>query len=139
MANVKLNSGENLLKEGSAGVVTGKLRGKQGRCFLTTQRLVFHKKGMVSSMFLGYLFGYFFSFLYKGKFDFDISLIDVKSLSRTQYMLSKNVLCIETEDGKEYKFLLKFDDWFDAINNALLAYHQCRLVEEGDQKWIVQK
>lgn len=134
MANVMLNSGENLLKEASASVVRGKLKVDQGTCFLTTQRLVFHKRGMGTFILFG-----IFSFLSKGKFDFDIPLTDMKGLSRSKHGLSKNILCIETANGKEYKFALKFDDWFDAIKNTLLAHHQLRLVEEGEQRWTVQK
>jgi hypothetical protein len=133
MANIKLNAGEVLIKENMANCIISKMSAKQGTLFLTSERLVFHKRSMFSYMLVGV-----FSYLSKGKFDFDIPLTAISAVIKAKHGFNSKVFCIKTADNKEYKFVVKFDDWFEALQNTYIAYMQIRLTEDGEKRWIIK-
>ena len=133
MANIKLIAGEILIKQSLANCMVGKMRAKQGTLFLTSERLVYHKRSMFSYMMIGLL-----SYLSKGKFDFEIPLDSISEISKTKYGFNSKIFCVKTRDDKEYKFVIKFNDWLEAVKNTYIAYSPLNLLEDGEKKWIVK-
>lgn len=139
MAGYQLYPGEVMLKEGQTLVKEPGKRIANGKGWLTNQRFVSFKRSVWLRLGVGILFSYAF----RGRFNFDIPLTSIKSFYKSSLPLNKNVLAIETMDGKEYK--IGFDlgakaiDWAAGFSDALMKYHNLRAVEVEPQKWVVQR
>jgi hypothetical protein len=133
MANIQLSPDETLIKESMTFRIVGKINNKQGTLFLTSKRLVFHKRPWWTHGLIGV-----FSLLLKGKFEFEIPLSMVSEIAKTKFGFNKNVLTVKAADGSEYRFVVKFVDWLDALKNTYIAYSTLRLMEDGEGKWKVK-
>jgi hypothetical protein len=133
MANIQLNSDEVLIKESMANRIEGKMNVKQGTLFLTSKRLVFHKRQWWAHGLIGV-----FSLLLKGKFEFEIPLNMVSEIAKTKYGFNKNIFTVKAANGSEYRFVVKFADWLDALKNTYIAHTTLRLMENGEEKWKIK-
>ena len=135
MPNIQLNAGEVLLKEQDAGVKEpGKNLYYRGRIFLTSQRFVSHKR----SIWIQAIFGLILAYAFKGRFNFDIPLTSLRTITKKSAMGSATFI-LGTVDGKEYTIAAPFKVWFPAFRDALAVYHQLQLVDTGNDSWAVQR
>lgn len=135
MPDIQLYAGEVLLKEQDAGVKEpGKNLYYRGRIFLTSQRFVSHKR----SIWIQAIFGLFLAYAFKGRFNFDIPLTSVRTITR-KGMIGGATFILGTVDGKEYVIAAPFKNWFPAFRDALATYHQSQLVDTGNDRWAVQR
>jgi hypothetical protein len=134
MAKVKFDEDEAVLKEGRLPYLKNRLKLIPGTGYLTNRRFV-HTDNM-SYMARAGRVGSLVGELRKGKVDFDVPLSSISRISKDVHGRNKVVLKIETIDGSEYKLLTEeFDDWRQALHDALWSLFHMRLEEGPPGVW----
>jgi hypothetical protein len=72
------------------------------------------------------------------KVDIDIPLAAIAVIGRGKLGLLKDVLYIETVEGKSYQLTPKYDYWFNGLK-GVLGEQGATLVQSGDDRWTVQR
>jgi hypothetical protein len=141
MAQPQLAPGESLIKELTANHIVKNwafpvigLTFKSGRLFLTSQRIVFHRRPTLLFFLAGFL-----AYSSSGKFALDIPLSLVKEISRRRAGLLGPALCVTTHDGNEHVFVVRSSQFIDGLQEAVATHLGSRLALDGDSHWVVQK
>lgn len=93
-----LNPQETLLYQGNALYLTGKYSAKQGRLYITSERIVFERRPMFSLFdMIGRLFG-------RKEKNLSFPLATITSFRATKYLLYKRAIQLELMDGVSYHF-----------------------------------
>ena len=114
---IVFENSESLIKEGGASLIRSFISVTQGTAYLTSQRFVFCKRGIATSMaVLGVL-----SFLTNGKnIVFGIELSNIRSISTESHGFSKKYI-FKNMQGDEYaiQFLSNTENWLLSIQEAI--------------------
>jgi len=140
MAELKLNSGETFVKRLNVNYVEKNwafpiigLSFKSGVLFLTSERIVLHKR---STLF--FYLGGALAYSSNGNFAFDIPLKKLKKLHKKKAGLLGNAICVVTCDGNEYLFVIKSGEFIKALKDTLAAHHKSRLIRDADSHWVIE-
>ena len=129
-----LNPGENVIHDGSMTRVISNMNIQGGSAFLTNERFIRYKHSTSLQILIG-----LFAFLFKDKPDFEVSLSEIRTLSRGKQGFNKNVILMTTGDGAEYKLICnKFDQWMQGFADAYTANGRFTLSSLGEDNWVVQ-
>lgn len=124
---------EKILVEGLCNRVKSALFVQNGHGVLTNKRFIYSKHSFSKLMVMGVL-----SNLTKGDYEFDISISDIKCVSRGKQGISNNVIVIETKSEDTYKFVVtKYMEWEIAFKNLLEAHEDdtgAKLTDEPEVK-----
>ena len=112
---------------------------KQGVAVLTTERFYRKTRGLaILSTSLG-LLGRLINQLFPEKNDIDISLASITIIGRGKLGLLKDVLYIETAEGKSYQLTPGYEPWLAALKDALQSHTHATFVQSGNDRWTVQR
>jgi hypothetical protein len=131
MAKFQLQPGEQVVRQGSALYLKGRLKGVPGNAYLTDRRFVHTSK--LGAMAVGGLVGALMS---SGKIDIELSLEAIARLARGRQGRNDAVLAITLADGQEHRFLADPAEWVPAFSHAL-SLHAARLFEHEPGSWSV--
>jgi hypothetical protein len=133
-----VNTQQQVLKEGAVYTLKGGIW-KGGIATLTTER--FYRKVRGSAL-LSYSFGLLGRLInqaFPWRVEIDIPLSSITVIGRGKMGLKKDVLYIETVDGKSYQFMPDYQIWLSALQNALQTYNHATLTQSADERWTVQR
>lgn len=140
MAELMLNPGETFVKRLNVNYVVKNwafpiigISFKSGILFLTSERIVLHKR----STLLFYLGGVL-AYASNGKFAFEIPLKQLRELHRKKVGLLGSALRVVTRDGNEHLFVIKSGEFIKALEDSLAAHHKSRLICDADSHWIIE-
>jgi hypothetical protein len=133
MAKMKLEPGEQVLKEGSVGYLKSRIRMLQGRAYLTDQRFVHTNNAR------GVAVGGLFGALMKPQVDLDLQLGAITRMTRDEHGRNKEVLKIGTGQGEEHRLILSLDEWLPAFSDALAEHHGTKLLETEPGVWTATR
>lgn len=76
------------------------------------------------------------------KKDIEIPLSSITGIGRGSMGLKKNVVLIETADGKSYSLTSNlskpdYQEWLNAFHNALQTHNHATLTQDKDEHWVV--
>jgi hypothetical protein len=138
MTQTETSPQEQVLQQGPLSTLQAGMW-KRGVAVLTTERFYRKTKGFaILSLSLGYL-GRSINQLFPEKHDIDISLTSITLLGRGKLGLLKDVLYIETVDGKSYQLTPGYESWLTALRDALQSHTHATLAQSGDDRWTVQR
>ena len=110
----------------------------RGEAALTTERFFRRTRGS------GFLYSYFgllgalINNMFPAKTDIDIPLTSIAVIGRGKMGLKKDVLYIETMEGKSYQLTPNYDFWIAGLKDALQR-QGATLVQNGEERWSVQR
>jgi hypothetical protein len=140
MADLEMKSGETFVKKFNVNLIVKNwilpvigVSFKSGVLFLTSQRIVLHKRATI----LFYLLGAF-AYGAKGQLAFDISLRQLKEIHKQKAGMLGPSLRLITIDGGEYVFVIKITEWIKALRETLAQHHGLRLISHGDSHWVIE-
>lgn len=106
---------ERILIQGLCNRVKNPLYVENGHGMLTNQRFIYSKHNLAKIAVMGLLVN-----LTKGDFEFDIPILEIKSVIQGRQGVSKNVIVITTIKGDTFKFAVtKYQEWDIAFRNAM--------------------
>lgn len=137
MTQTETSPQEQVLQQGSLSTLQAGMW-KRGVAVLTTERFYRKTKGFaILSLSLG-LLGRLINQLFPEKNDIDIPLASITLIGRGKLGLLKDVLYIETVDGKSYQLTPGYESWLTALRDALQSHTHATLAQSGDDRWTVQ-
>ena len=137
MAQTDVSSQAQSLQTGTLLTLKGGLW-KRGEAALTTERFSRKVRG---SALLSYSFGalgVLINSLFPAKTDIDIPLTSITVIGRGKMGLKKDVLFIETADGKSYQLTPNYDYWFTGLKQALES-QGATLTQSTDERWTISR
>jgi hypothetical protein len=109
----------------------------KGAVVLTTERFTRQVRGTaILYNYFGFL-GDMLNNLFPPKTDIDILLASITVIGRGKIGLKKDVLYIETADGKSYNLMPNYQAWLAKLKGALES-QGATLAQSGDERWSVQ-
>ncbi|HLY25423.1 MAG TPA: hypothetical protein VKQ72_03725 [Aggregatilineales bacterium] len=137
--NLELYQGETVLQEGPVNMRLGTWSGQRsGTAYITNQRVLAYTYSNTVYYLFGLIGSLLIRMLSKPDLSLDLPFDEIKSVARGRILMNKNVLDLETNQGEKYHLLLKWDQFFPVLQNALTSA-KFQLVSSGDNAWTVSK
>ncbi len=76
--------------------------------------------------------------LLKPDLSMDVAYDELKTISRGKILMNRNVLDLETSQGEKFRMMVKWDQWFPELQNALTGAGY-KVTPAGDNVWSVSK
>jgi hypothetical protein len=125
--------GQTIVQEGTLQTLTwGVWQG--GRGVLTTEHFYFLVKGYGLFNYFG-LLGRAINLIFPERTKNEIPLSSITAVGRGKMGLLKDVLRIETADGKKYQFSPDYQFWLEGLKNTLQTKAGVVLVQSGEERW----
>lgn len=137
MAQTDVSGQVQVLQTGTLLTLKGGMW-KRGEAVLTNERFFRKVRG---TALLPYLFGALGALIntaFPVKNDIDIPLTSITVIGRGKMGLKKDVLYIQTADGKSYQLTPNSDFWINGLKQALES-QGATLTQNADERWTVSR